>query len=42
MTASLVFDPLLPWWLIAVLAGMTLTTVALALHRGLSGWATSF
>jgi hypothetical protein len=39
MTGSIVFDPLLPWWLIAALAGMALTAAALALHRGLSGWA---
>lgn len=38
MTGAIVFDPLLPWWLIAVLAGMALTGVALALWRGLSGW----
>ena len=39
MTGAVVFDPLLPWWLIAVLAGMALAGVALALWRGLSGWA---
>ena len=39
MTSSLVFDPLLPIWLIAALAGMALTGIALALWRGLSGWA---
>jgi hypothetical protein len=39
MTASVVFDPLLPWWLIACLEGMVLTAVALAMWRGLSGWA---
>ncbi len=39
MTGSFVFDPLLPWWLIIALAGMAMTAVALALHRGLSGWA---
>ncbi|WP_371225030.1 hypothetical protein [Roseovarius sp. 2305UL8-3] len=39
MNISIVFDPLLPWWLIAVLGGVALTAVALALHRGLSGWA---
>lgn len=39
MTGAIVFDPLLPWWLIAVLAGVALTGVALALWRGLSGWA---
>ena len=39
MSASIVFDPVLPWALIATLGGMALTTTALALHRGLSGWA---
>ena len=39
MSASVVFDPLLPWWLIAALGGMALTVCALALQRGLSGWA---
>ncbi|MEQ9260612.1 MAG: hypothetical protein RIG84_16120 [Roseovarius sp.] len=39
MTGSLIFDPLLPWWLIAVLGGVALAGVALALWRGLSGWA---
>ncbi len=39
MTDSIVFNPLLPWWLIAGLGGMVLSVVALALWRGLSGWA---
>ena len=39
MTATLVFDPLLPLWLIAALGGLALTAVALAFYRGLSGWA---
>jgi hypothetical protein len=39
MTGSVVFDPLLPWWLIAVLAGMALSALSLAMWRGLSGWA---
>ncbi|MFD1159872.1 hypothetical protein [Roseovarius aestuarii] len=39
MTASIIFDPLLPVWLIAALSGMVLTGIALALWRGLSGWA---
>ena len=38
MTGSLVFDPLLPMWLVIALGGMALTGVALALWRGLSGW----
>jgi len=39
MTGTLVFDPLLPLWLVAALAGMALAGVALGLWRGLSGWA---
>jgi len=39
MIATIVFDPLLPWWLIAVLGGLALAGIALALLRGLSGWA---
>ena len=38
MTGSIVFDPLLPWWLIACLGGMAIVGIALALLRGLSGW----
>jgi len=39
MTSTIVFDPLLPWWLIAALGGMMMAGLALALWRGLSGWA---
>ena len=39
MTGSIIFDPLLPIWLIAALGGMALAGVALALSRDLSGWA---
>ncbi len=39
MTGSIVFDPLLNIWLIGGLAGMLCTGIALALWRGLSGWA---
>ena len=39
MTSSIVFDPLLPLWLIGLLAVMVLAGVVLALWRGLSGWA---
>ena len=39
MTSALIFDPLLPWGVIAGLAGLALSGVALALWRGLSGWA---
>src|SRR6056297_2166390 len=38
MTSTIVFDPLLPWWLIALLALLTASGIALALFRGLSGW----
>ncbi len=39
MTGSVIFDPLIPWPLIAALAALALAGVALALWRGLSGWA---
>ncbi|MFP7672177.1 glutamine amidotransferase [Marivita sp. S0852] len=39
MTGSLVFDPLLPWLVIAALAGVAAAGVGLALWRGLQGWA---
>ncbi|MCA0872552.1 hypothetical protein LCL97_17090 [Seohaeicola saemankumensis] len=39
MTGSIVFDPLIPWTVLALLAAMTTAAVALALWRGLSGWA---
>ncbi|MFP7569598.1 glutamine amidotransferase [Marivita sp. S2033] len=39
MTGSIVFDPLLPWLLIAALAGVAALGIALALWRGLQGWA---
>ncbi|MFX0542138.1 hypothetical protein ACEWPM_010455 [Roseovarius sp. S4756] len=39
MTSEIVFDPALPVWLIAALAGMALTALTLAAWRGLSGWA---
>lgn len=38
MTA-LRFDPALPWWAIAALAGLALLIAGLALWRGLRGWA---
>lgn len=38
MTGSVVFDPLIPWVAIAVLAALALVGVSLALWRGLSGW----
>ncbi len=39
MTGSIVFDPLLPWVFIAVLGVFAALGVALALWRGLQGWA---
>ena len=39
MTGQIVFDPLLPWPLIAVLGALAAAGVALALWRGLPGWA---
>ena len=39
MTGSIVFDPLLPWLFIAVLATLAALGVGLALWRGLQGWA---
>lgn len=38
MTA-LRFDPALPWWAIAVLAGLAVLVAGFALWRGLRGWA---
>ncbi|MGX0878613.1 hypothetical protein ACSSV4_003314 [Roseovarius sp. MBR-154] len=39
MTGSVIFDPLLPVWLIAALAVLVAAGLSLALLRGLSGWA---
>ncbi|WP_439522533.1 hypothetical protein [Marivita sp.] len=39
MTGSIVFDPLLPWAIIVILAALAAVGVALALWRGLQGWA---
>ena len=38
MTGTLVFDPLLPLWLIATLGVLVGAGLVLALWRGLSGW----
>ncbi|MDK3017767.1 hypothetical protein [Pseudodonghicola flavimaris] len=38
MTGSIVFDPLLPWPVLAGLTVLAVLAVALALWRGLSGW----
>ena len=39
MTGQIIFDPLLPWAVSAVLGGLVLIAAVLALVRGLSGWA---
>ncbi|RBI85684.1 hypothetical protein DRV85_08120 [Rhodosalinus halophilus] len=39
MTGSILFDPLVPLWLLAAGGGVVLAAVALAAWRGLSGWA---
>ncbi|WP_299287786.1 hypothetical protein [uncultured Tateyamaria sp.] len=39
MTGTVLFDPLLPWTVLTVLAVLVMGGVALALMRGLSGWA---
>jgi hypothetical protein len=38
MTGSIVFDPLLPWIIIAVIAVIAALGIALAFRRGLQGW----
>lgn len=38
MTGQIIFDPLLPWAVLAVLGGVVLIAAVLALMRGLSGW----
>ncbi len=38
MTASVIFAPLVDWWLIAALGGVAVLLLAVALWRGLSGW----
>ena len=39
MSTTILFDPLLPWWVIGLLGGVLIIGVALAVMRGLSGWA---
>jgi hypothetical protein len=39
MTGTLLFDPLLPWPVLAVLTALVVASVVLASMRGLSGWA---
>ncbi|WP_226624081.1 glutamine amidotransferase [Alloyangia pacifica] len=42
MTGEIVFDPLLPWPVIWALGAVSLASVALALWRGMPGWALRF
>ncbi|GGH28242.1 hypothetical protein SAMN05444007_104214 [Cribrihabitans marinus] len=39
MTGTVIFDPLIPWSVLAAVAALALAGVVLALWRGLSGWA---
>ncbi|WP_170425942.1 hypothetical protein [Ruegeria arenilitoris] len=39
MTGTVIFDPLIPWPVLAVVAAIAVAGVILALWRGLSGWA---
>jgi hypothetical protein len=39
MTGTVLFDPLVPWLVLAILAAVVLGGVILALVRGLNGWA---
>jgi len=38
MTGTVIFDPLLPWVIIAMVAALAGVAVALAIYRGLGGW----
>lgn len=39
MTGTVLFDPLLPWSVLALVAALAIAGVVLALIRGLNGWA---
>ena len=39
MTGQIIFDPLIPWHLLSVVAAVAFLSVVLAAIRGLSGWA---
>ncbi|EEE36607.1 hypothetical protein RKLH11_440 [Rhodobacteraceae bacterium KLH11] len=39
MTGTVIFDPLIPWPVLAVVAAIALAGIVLALWRGLMGWA---
>ncbi len=38
MTGNLLFDPIVPVWLLIALAGLSALAVSVALWRGLNGW----
>ena len=38
MTGAIIFDPLLPWATVALIAALAAAMVGLALWRGLGGW----
>ena len=38
MTGNLLFDPIVPFWLLIALAGLSALAVSVALWRGLNGW----
>jgi len=39
MTGTVIFDPLIPWPVLAIVAAIAVAGVVLAMWRGLSGWA---
>ena len=39
MTGTVIFDPLIPWPILAIVAAIAVSGIILALWRGLSGWA---
>jgi hypothetical protein len=39
MIGNIIFDPLLPWVVLAIFAGLVLLGTMLAVWRGLAGWA---
>ena len=39
MTSTIVFDPLIPWTLLAVVGAIAIVALILAVARGLNGWA---
>ena len=39
MTGTVIFDPLIPWPVLAIVATIAVAGIFLAVWRGLSGWA---